>query len=239
MAMSKQKQNHGATIRNTLRDRILRCQLQPGERIVINDLCAEFEVSLGAVREALFGLEGEGLVDAHAKKGFQVVGVSLADMYDLTQARIEIECTCLRHSISGGDLNWESQLVAAAYKLSATPREEQESIHEMSEAWSVAHASFHSALVGGCRNRTLLAIRESLFVRAERYRRLSMPVDPAHRNVASEHDDLARAALDRDTDRACRLMEAHLSRTAMLISDAASELNQSEEPTKPVPADVI
>lgn len=231
------KQNAGAAIRNALRERILRCELQPGERIIISDLCSEFDVSLGAVREALSGLEGEGLVHAHAKRGFQVVGVSVADMFDLTQARVEVERICLRHSIGEGDISWESQLVAALYRLSGTPREQSGTIDEMSEAWSTAHANFHAALVQGCKNQTLLAIRQTLFHRAERYRRLSMPVDHENRNVAAEHEDLARAALDRDSDRACQLMEAHLSRTAYLISEATNQPQMIDglEPVKPVP----
>lgn len=234
------KQNHGAAIRNALRDRILQCQLSPGERIVISDLCEEFEVSLGAVREALSGLEGEGLVHAHAKRGFQVVGVSIADMFDLTQARIEIESSCLRLSVGQGDLAWESNVVAALYRLSATPREQIGTVDEMSAAWSEAHASFHIALVAGCRNQTLLGIRQTLFDRAERYRRLSMPVDPDHRDVAEEHNELAKACLDRDAERACQLMASHLSRTAMLISEATSHPQHSSdgEPSKPIPAAV-
>jgi DNA-binding GntR family transcriptional regulator len=237
--MRKLKQNAGAAVRNALRERILRCELQPGERIIISDLCAEFDVSLGAVREALSGLEGEGLVHAHAKRGFQVVGVSVADMFDLTQARIEIECTCLRHSIAEGDLAWESQLVASLYQLTGTPREQSGTLDEMSEAWSQAHANFHAALVQGCKNKTLLAMRQTLFERAERYRRLSMPVDHENRNVGAEHEALAQAALDRDNNRACELMEAHLSRTAYLISEATSQpqITNDAEPIRPVPVD--
>lgn len=239
--MSKLKQNHGAAIRNALRERILNCELRPGERMIISDLCDEFDVSLGAVREALSGLEGEGLVQAHAKRGFQVVGVSIEDMFDLTQARIEVECACIRHSIGEGDLKWESQLVAALYNISGTPREQVGTVDEMSAAWSEAHAGFHSALVSGCRNKTLLGIRQTLFDRAERYRRLSMPVDHENRNVSVEHDELARAALDRDSDRACQLMAAHLSRTAFLISEATGQpqLLGKAEPIKPVPVGVL
>ncbi|MBO9195919.1 FCD domain-containing protein [Rhizobium sp. 16-449-1b] len=233
-----QKQNHGATIRNTLRERILSCDLVPGERIVISDLCDEFGVSLGAVREALSGLEGEGLVHAHAKRGFQVVGVSLEDMFDLTRARIEIESSCLRLSIAQGDIAWESNVVASLYRISATPREQSNTIDEMSAAWSEAHANFHAALVAGCRNHTLLGVRRTLFNRAERYRRLSMPVDHENRDVALEHEALAKAALNRDAALACELIDAHLSKTALLISEATirSQHSNDGEPVKPVPS---
>lgn len=217
--MSQPKQNHAAVVRDALRRRILRCELQPGERIIINDLCDEFGVSLGAIREALSGLEGEGLVQAHAKRGFQVIGVSVEDMFDLTRARIEIENACLRLSIGEGDLTWEGQVVGALHRLNATPREAG-GVDEMSSEWSEAHRAFHAALLAGCRNRTLLGVQRGLFDRAERYRRLSVPLDPRHRDVAAEHGELAEAALRRDAARATALMEAHIGRTAMLISEA-------------------
>lgn len=195
--------------------------MRPGERIVIADVSSEFGVSLGAVREALSGLEGEGLVLALAKRGFQVLGVSVNELYDLTRARIEVESACLRLSIAEGDVEWESLLVAARYKLEATPRRSGGFADELSQDWSEAHARFHAALVAGCRNKTLLAIRQSLFDRAERYRRLSVPVDRKLRDVDAEHRALADAALLRDTDKASILMQEHLTRTAQVVGQAA------------------
>ena len=44
-----------------LRDAIIRCELKPGERLVIDDLARRFDVSIIPVREALRMLESEGL----------------------------------------------------------------------------------------------------------------------------------------------------------------------------------
>ena len=46
----------------TLRDAILRCELQPGERLVIDDLARRLNVSIIPVREALQLLQAESLV---------------------------------------------------------------------------------------------------------------------------------------------------------------------------------
>src|SRR5215813_15457812 len=46
----------------TLRDAIIRCELVPGERLVIDDLAQRLGVSIIPVREALRLLQSEGLV---------------------------------------------------------------------------------------------------------------------------------------------------------------------------------
>ncbi len=60
----------------TLRDAIIRCDLKPGERLVIDDLARRFDVSIIPVREALRILESEGLVVSVAHTGTTVTPVS-------------------------------------------------------------------------------------------------------------------------------------------------------------------
>ena len=47
---------------HTLRDAIMRCDLRPGERLIIDDLARRLEVSIIPVREALQLLQSEVLV---------------------------------------------------------------------------------------------------------------------------------------------------------------------------------
>ena len=60
----------------TLREAIIRCELKPGERLVIDDLARRFDVSSIPVREALRILESEGLVVSVAHTGTTVAPVS-------------------------------------------------------------------------------------------------------------------------------------------------------------------
>ena len=59
-----------------LRDAIIRCELKPGERLVIDELARRFDVSIIPVREALRMLESEGLVVSVAHTGTTVAPVS-------------------------------------------------------------------------------------------------------------------------------------------------------------------
>src|SRR5687768_110831 len=59
-----------------LRDAIIRCELKPGDRLVIDDLARRYDVSIIPVREALRMLESEGLVVSVAHTGTTVAPVS-------------------------------------------------------------------------------------------------------------------------------------------------------------------
>src|SRR5687768_1583877 len=60
----------------TLRDGILKGDLAPGTRLVIDDLARRFEISIIPVREALRLLQSEGLVVSVAHVGATVAPIS-------------------------------------------------------------------------------------------------------------------------------------------------------------------
>jgi DNA-binding GntR family transcriptional regulator len=66
----------------TLRDMIMAFELQPGERLVETDLATRLGVSKTPVREALFMLEVDGLVDVAPYRGATVRWLSLNEMQE-------------------------------------------------------------------------------------------------------------------------------------------------------------
>jgi DNA-binding GntR family transcriptional regulator len=201
---------------NSVRADILGCRLLPGGKLRINEIAAQHDVSLGAVREALSRLTSEGLVVAESQKGFHAAPLSLADFRDLTDARVEIETLTLKRAIAKGDVEWETQLVAAWHRLSRTSTHVAGHPDLHSDDWAAAHGEFHRALVAGCGSEKLLAIRAQLYEQAERYRRYSGVIE-RKRDVAAEHKRLFDAAIARDDKAAAREMSAHLWLTADII----------------------
>jgi len=200
-----------------LRADLLACRLQPSSRLKIGELCDALSVSLSAVREALSRLTSEGLVVAEPQRGFRVAPISTEELRDLTEVRAMIEGLCLERAIAAGDVGWESQLVAAFHRLSRTPVREPRDPERMNDAWSVAHAAYHEALVGACDSPWLLRLRAMLYAQSERYRRLSVPLAKAVRDLNREHQDIMQAALDRDPGRAKTLLAQHIELTTRLL----------------------
>ena len=186
----------------------------------LGDLAQESGVSLGVVREAVTRLASEGLLHATPQSGFRVPTLSAEHLADLTWARCHIEGLSVGESITHGDTDWEANLVAAHHVLSVTAPLSSDGINP---AWMNAHRRFHTALAAGCPNETLLEIRQRLFDEAELYRHWSARGIGSKRDIAAEHAGLLAAALDRDPDRAARLLQDHLRHTAAL----ALETNDS------------
>jgi DNA-binding GntR family transcriptional regulator len=72
----------------TLRDAILRCELQPGERLNIGTLAKRLGVSIVPIREALRLLESEGFVVNVAHVGATIAPVSrqsIAEIYTILE----------------------------------------------------------------------------------------------------------------------------------------------------------
>jgi DNA-binding GntR family transcriptional regulator len=67
----------------TLRESIIRCELGPGTRLVIDDLARQFKVSIIPVREALRLLQSEGLVLSVAHVGATVSPISRASVLEV------------------------------------------------------------------------------------------------------------------------------------------------------------
>jgi DNA-binding GntR family transcriptional regulator len=204
-----------------IRADILACRLAPGVKLGIANLCKELGgVSLGAVREALSRLAADGLVVSEPQRGFTVAPVSASDLEELTMARIEVEGWCLRAAIAKGGVRWEAGIEAAFRTLARTPYFAQEDSDRLSDAWVASHAAFHEALVAAAGNSWLLRFREQLYRQSERYRRLSVPVNPQRRDVEAEHRHIMEAALSRDADRAAEAMSVHLRLTTRILLDA-------------------
>jgi DNA-binding GntR family transcriptional regulator len=193
---------------------ILACRLSPGSKLRINDIAESSEVSLGAVREALSRLAAEGLVIAESQKGYHVAPLSIEDLCDLTEARVEIERIGLSRSIARGDLEWETNVVAAWHRLSKIPEPLPEDPEV--ERWAAAHAEFHLALVAACGSNKLLQIRSQLYQQTERYRRYSGVV-ARERNVSAEHQAIFDATIERDAAAAAAAIEEHLRMTAKIL----------------------
>ncbi len=212
---------------NRIRSEILACRLKPGQKLVIADLCSDLGFSLGAVREALSRLTSEGLVEAEPRKGFRVAPITEDELRDITQVRGTIESLCLESAIRNGDVKWEANIVATLFELSRISLQDPSDPARVSEIWADAHRRFHEALVAACDSRWLLRLRETLFIQSERYRRVSVPLARAGRDLQGEHKAIADAAIARNSEIACAALRDHLQKTTRIL--IASEVVKAHE----------
>lgn len=215
--MTTLKPTQADTVAQRIRAEVLQGVLLPGEKLNIKALEQRFEVSLGAIREALSRLGAEGLVVAEAHRGYHVTPVSRDELMDLTYTRIEIEGLCLRKAIAQGDVEWESRIVAAAHRMERLQEYTSDKEARRTPAWNQAHGEFHAALVDACHSPWLLRMREMLYAQSERYRLMSVPLGTDHRDVKGEHRRLMNAVLGRDAEQAAQVVREHFIATVGII----------------------
>lgn len=200
-----------------IRRDILNGLLFPGDKLQIEAVSERYGIGMAPVREALNRLSSEGLVDRISQRGFFVAEISLAALEELVRTRIWLETLALRESIRNGGEDWEEALVLAWHRLARTNRRMPlEAGREMAEEWEQRHKEFHMQLLDGCGSGWLLGFCSTMMDQAVRYRSLSMNNHPSllrRYGAAAEHEVLFHATIERDTDRACRLLAEHYTAT--------------------------
>ena len=196
-----------------LREDILNGSLQPGEKLLVDHLKQRYQVGAGTVREALSRLVSEAMVVAEGQRGFTVAPISIDDLIDVTNVRVEIEIQALRISIQQGDDFWRHRLRAAYEHLSAL---EQPLKDENVRRWEQANSAFHAALLSACGSPWALRVVQQLTQHAERYRRYAIGLHTG-RDVHAEHQQIFEAAIAGQDARAGLALEAHIRATPELI----------------------
>ncbi len=201
----------------TLRQRILRGDIPPGERLRIEVLQREHALSSSPLREALNRLVAEGLVTADDHRGFRAAPVSPADLMDITNFRLIVEPSALGQSVANGTDEWEGRVVSAFHRLERVEERKPREQLVLDDEWIERHKDFHMSLVSATPSSRLFAVCSSLFDQAERYRRFSAMNRTKPRDTVAEHRRLMETAIARDADRAVQLLRDHILVTAQNV----------------------
>lgn len=201
-------------LRVRLREDIISCLLTPGQRLKFEELRTRYDAGIGSLREALLQLESDGLVITESNRGFCVAPVSIADLEDVTERRIEIERKALTDSILHGDDAWEASIVASLHMLLKMESEVARGPSFNRATWEERHRRFHDSLVAACPSTWLKRFRRILWDQSQRYRALSMMQSRTPGRV-NEHRDLMELVVARNVEGAVALMEKHIRHTAV------------------------
>lgn len=203
-----------------LREDIVRCLLPPHSRLKFGELQQRYSASVGTLREALLQLVAEGMVVSESFRGFCVAPISLDDLTDLTDLRIEFENRALRSAIQRGDDQWEANIVAALHMLNKIKNIGPNSSDSEMTEWEARHGHFHETLLAACPSKRVMQIRKNLYDQGRRYRNLALARSGTVDSHAYQHNELADLVLARDSDAACTLMTQHI----LQASDNAAKM---------------
>jgi GntR family transcriptional regulator, carbon starvation induced regulator len=210
--LEKSAKTNAEGVARALRQDIVKGILKPGDKLGMSALQDRYDTGLSPLREALSRLTSLGLVTSEGQRGFRVAQVSVSDLLDLMKTMVWIEGMSIRSAITFGDRGWEAEILASAHRLGINDRD-QSAARFFNDEWEESHRLFHFSLVSACRAPRLLQYRALLYENVDRYRRLSALYERGARDVDAEHRALVDAIINRDSDRADALMQAHLLET--------------------------
>jgi len=216
-----------ARVLGLMRSDILELRLEPGSKLVLEDLRDKYEVGASPLRESLSRLAVEGLVTGEDRRSYRVATITEEDFVDLTMLRQEVEVLAVTRSVERGDDLWEADLIRAYHHMSLSTPTSQSFLAE----WPGRHQAFHEGLVSACGSPRLLHLRRQLFDQFTRYQRIA----PRHvwRSAGNdtEHKKLLEAALARDVKKCEAMIRTHI-KVLPVIVEAIRALNGNSKTTR-------
>ncbi len=188
----------------TLRQAILKGDMEPGERLMEITLANKLGVSRTPIREAIRKLELEGLVHMVPRKGAIVASISEKDMRDVLEVRVTLEELAVKLAIQNMEEPDIDQLRRAAKKFeSAVIARDIVDIVE-------ADVMFHDVIYNRTNNGRLIQIINNLREQMYRYRLEYVKDARTHSILISEHQDIITALEKRDVDEAKNAVRQHI-----------------------------
>jgi DNA-binding GntR family transcriptional regulator len=165
-----------------LRDAILRCELKPGERLIIEELARRVDTSTIPVREAIRLLESEGLVVNIAHVGATVAPISRLAVTETFTVLEGLEMVSTRAAAQRGDPDGFAGLETL---VSSMDRALGQSRYD---EWASLNTRFHLAITALAGMPMLEQMLQRAFVHWERVRRYFFAGVLAHRTEIAQRE---------------------------------------------------
>jgi DNA-binding GntR family transcriptional regulator len=204
-----------------LRQQILHGEIEPGERLMQNQVAENLRASRTPVREAFRRLEQDGLVERVPQGGVRVTRLDMEAIQEVFGIRnvleaYAVELACSR--ITAEEIGVLKRLVSQAGDLlSSTELGRETKIKRLFEL----NSQFHDTLYRASGNSYLMAMINSLRYIVGRLRLLGLRADTTWSRAWDEHAQLIELLERREQDSAIRLTQTHL---ANAVSDVLSGL---------------
>ncbi len=202
---------------NTLREAILKGELQPGERLMELQLASKLGVSRTPIREAIRMLEQEGLAVTVPRKGAEVARMTLKDMEDVLEIRealdeLAAQIACER--ISSEQMN----------RLMDT-KKEFERILASGEVKEIADVDvkFHDIIYEATDNAKLVYLLNNLREQLFRYRVEYLKNPENYPALIQEHEAIVSALEARDKAKVTEAMHEHVTNQAVAVKAVIQE----------------
>ena len=195
----------------TLRQAILKGELEPGERLMEIQLAERLGVSRTPIREAIRKLELEGLVLMIPRKGAEVAKISENNLRDVLEVRRSLEELAI-------DLACQRMTEEELSELKKTEERFAKAI-QTGEVMEIAQTdeSYHEIIYNSTKNQKLVQILNNLREQMYRYRMEYIKDDDKRQILLVEHDHIIKALSLRHVQEAKMAIREHIDNQEITI----------------------
>lgn len=189
---------------NTLRDSILKGELEPGERLMEIHLANKLGVSRTPIREAIRMLEQEGLAVTIPRKGAQVAKMTEKDLQDVLEIRDALDELAVLNACRNMTPEYIAELRSSmvTFKNAA----DRGNVREIVEA----DEDFHNVIYRAADNPKLMVIIQNLKEQMYRYRYEYVKDNANYAQILQEHAEIISGLEKGDKEYVREIMHAHL-----------------------------
>lgn len=195
----------------SLRQGLVSGMLRPGQRVTQEDVAVRLGVSVAPVREALRVLEQEGQLVYHARRGYFVTELRIADLEEIYELRRVLEERVARLALPALDDETLTRVRAAAEECEAAG-EAADVARELA-----ANRRFHFGLLDGADQPHTMRMIRLLWDSTEAYRAIYYNSPAERRRAAKAHKRILAAVAARDADRLVAELDAHRNRALEVL----------------------
>lgn len=209
---------------DALRQAILDGVLGPGRRLTEKELTELTGVSRTSVREALRGLQAEGLVEESPSRGLRVAVPTAEEIEQIYEVRAELEPLAVRLFVERASQREVDELASAVDDLNPQGDINNEVLDRLNQV-----------LLLGCRNPILEEVLGRLYSRIHALRRISASTPGRMAVAKQEYADLVQAIQRRSAADAADADRRHIT-TARASAKIAMGLLAQDQGAEPAQA---
>ena len=195
----------GPQVYRSLRERIIRGELEPGELISESEIARAFSISRQPVREAFIKLAEEGLVEIRPQRGSMVRKINIASVMDARFVREAVEADIVKIVAERRD----PRVVASLYKQIEAQREVA---RQKAGDFLQLDEAFHRTLAVAADKAHVWSIVNNVKAQMDRLRQLSFVLVSAAELAVDQHHAVVAAISEGDASGAEAAMRTHLRR---------------------------
>lgn len=197
---------------NTLRQAILKGELEPGERLMEIQLADRLGVSRTPIREAIRKLELEGLVLMIPRKGAEVAKISEKSLRDVLEVRRSLDELAIELAIQ----RMTEEDLQKLEEAQKTFRKAVQSGDAMTIAESDEH--YHDIIYNATGNTRLVQILNNLREQMYRYRLEYIKDEDKRQILVVEHEQILKAIQGRRVTEAKIAIREHIDNQEITVS---------------------